>query len=146
MRKLLAFLAVVSVAACDSRIGSSFVSPATPSIVGKYVAQTVNGSALPAITAQTGASTTTIVVDTLTFGSDGSVIHAFVVAIAAPPGSVPVQQPEIVNTGTYVLTNGALTLLFPNNAGGTDAFTGTQSGATITINGGNIFIYRKISG
>ena len=90
-------------------------------------------------------ATVTVLFDTLTFSSDGKTVsHAYVLALAAPPGTVPVPQPEVVLGGSFVLANGVLTLLFPNSSGGTDAFTGTQSGTTVTINGGNIFIYKKI--
>ena len=145
MRKFLAFLAVIAVAACDTRVGGSFVAPQTPSIVGsRFVTQSLDGQALPALYSQTSANTISLVADTLTFSTDGkTVTHVDAIAIATPPGSTPVTQPASSETGTFTLSNGVLTLLFVRT-GGTAAFTGTQSGATITLNDGHAYVYRKL--
>jgi hypothetical protein len=141
MRKLLAFLAVVAVAACDSRIGSSFVAPLTPSIVGTFKLQTFNGRALPTPTTLNSTSALTIVGDTLTFNKDLTLRRAYAVIITNP-GTTPTPRLS-VTAGTYTLSNGVLALTLPGSTG-FFIVTGTQSGSTVTINdAGDIWVYQK---
>jgi hypothetical protein len=144
MRKLLAFLAVVAVTACDSRIGSSFVAPVTPSIVGTFKLQTFNGKALPTVLSTNATSTLTLVGDTLMFSKDGLLRRASAVTVTTPPGA-PIPQ-TVVASGTYKLTNADVTLTLPNSSG-TGFFTvpGTLSnGSTLTLNdAGDVWVYSK---
>jgi hypothetical protein len=140
MRKLLAFLAVVAVTACDSRVGSSFVAPLTPSIVGTYQLQTFNGKTPPTnITLSTGV-TITIVGDTLTFNKDLTLRRAYAVIILNP---TPTPRLSI-STGSYTMpVNGALTITLP---GPTGFYTlpGTQSASTFTLNDSpDVWVYSK---
>jgi hypothetical protein len=141
MRKLLAFLAVVAVTACDSRIGSSFVAPVTPSIVGTFKLQTFNGRTLPTILSSNATSTTTLVGDTLTFNKDGTVRRASAASTTTPPaGPIPRLN---VTSGTYVSSNGALTVTLPSSTG-FFTVTGTQSGANLTLKDVNdVWVYSK---
>jgi hypothetical protein len=143
MRKLLAFLAVVAVTACDSRVGSSFVAPA-PSIVGTFKLQTFNGKSLPTLLTTNATSTITLVGDTLTFSKDGSVRRASALSVTTPPAA-PIPQGVVAN-GTWTLSNGTLTVTLPRGNGAgffsvTGAFTG---GATVTLNdAGDVWVYQK---
>jgi hypothetical protein len=141
MRKLVAFLAVIAVTACDSRVGGSFVAPQTPSIVGTFKLQTFNGKTPPVQIATNATSTLTVVGDTLTFNADKSVRRAYAVTVTTPPAA-PAPQLS-VTFGTYTLSSGALTLTLPNSTG---FFTvsGSQSGSTVTLNdAGDIWVYSK---
>jgi hypothetical protein len=140
MRKLLAFLAVVAVTACDSRVGSSFVVP-LPSIVGTFKLRTFNGKAPPTTVDQNATSTLTLDGDTLMFDSQSKVRRATATTITTPPAA-PAPRLTVVN-GNYSLTSGVLTLTLPSGAGFT-TITGTFSGSTVTLNdGGDIWIYSK---
>jgi len=140
MRKLLAFLAVVAVTACDSRIGGSFVAPQTPTIVGSFKLQSFNGKAPPTVINAGATDTTTVVGDTLTFGSDKS-LRRVLVTVTTPPANA--QQIAGVASGTYTLTSGALSLTFQNGTG-LVTFLATLNGSLVTVNDNNdIWVYQK---
>jgi hypothetical protein len=142
MRKIVAFLAVVAVTACDSRVGSSFVAP-LPTIAGTYRLRTYNGVTPPAVVDQTVTSTTTVVGDTLTFANDGTMRRAYALVITAPPAA---PTPRLsVTTGTYSASGGNVTVTLPNGAGGFLVFTGTYAGgSSVTLtNAGAVSVYQK---
>ena len=140
MRKLLAFLAVVAVAACDSRVGSSFVAPQTPSIVGSFKLLTFNGKAPPTVLDANVADTVTVIGDTLTFGSDKTLRRVLVTVTRPPASATPVAGTA---NGTYTLSSGALTLTFQNGTG-LVTFLATQSGSQVRVNdNGDQWVYRK---
>ena len=142
MRKLVAFLLVVTVAACDSRIGPSFVAP-LPTIVGTYTLRTVNGNPLPTVIDQTLGSTTTVTADTITFSTDASVRRAFTLIVATPPAA-PVTRVS-VKTGSYTASAGNVTVTLPTDAGGVLTLTGTYTpGSSVTLNAtGVVMVYAK---
>lgn len=141
MRKLLAFLAVVAITACDTRVGSSFVAPQTPSIVGAFKLRTFNGLPLPAVADANATDTLKIIGDTLTFSSDKSLRRAYAVTITTPPG--PAVPSLTVSTGSYTSTSGDVTITLPI---GSTTYTvpGTLSSSTLTLNDrGDIWVYQK---
>jgi hypothetical protein len=141
MRKFLAFLAVVTVAACDSRVGSSFVSPQTPTIVGSFKLLTFNGRTLPTVIDASATDTTSVVGDTLTLASDKSLARTFVTR-TTPPASAAVQVTN--ENGSYTLTSGVLSAITLRIGSNTFSFPATQSGSQITVvDNGDLWVYQK---
>ncbi len=137
----LAVLLAGSLAACSGKDGGP-TSPTTASLAGTWTLQSVNGTPLPYVLAQSGPSSVVLVSDVITATADtpnsGSFTRSTVVQTTAN-GAVTTQSPA--DAGTWTL-NGTAVVLHFNSDGSTS--TGTVSGNSISAAySGLSFVYTK---
>lgn len=142
MRKLLALVAVVvAVAACDSRIGSSFVAP-TNNITGTFIMRTFNGKTPPTVYDSSATRIIMLVGDTLTFNSDGSLRDATAMTTTVPPGG-PVPSVSVVH-GAYSLSGTSLAITLPDQNGTVTTFPSTYISGKVTLtDAAGVWVYTR---
>ena len=102
------FVLCVTLAACDTRTGSSITAPFSAE-VGRYVLQTVSGAPVPVVLPATVANATRqLVADTITFTSGGNVREVFYIA-TTPTGGVA-STSSFTSAGKYTITRDSLHL------------------------------------
>lgn len=127
-------LAVLSAAGC----ANDSTSPATQSIAGSWTLQSVNGSSMPFIVAQTGTNKTELLSDVIAISGTGSFTQT--TSVRTTTNGVPTTQ-SVADAGSYTLNGSAITLHF-NSDGSTG--TGSWSGNTITTtDGGFALVYKR---
>ena len=131
-RRAFVVLALV-LAACGS---DASTEPA--SVVGTWSLQTVNGSPLPFVAAQSGSDKAEIMGDTIKISAAGSFIESTTIRTTLS-GVATIQT--LADTGTYKVSGSTLTL--SSTADGSSG-TGTWSGNTITATiEGFSFVYKR---
>lgn len=133
MKKLfLAFLCVTLACSSDS------TGPTEASVAGTWTLQSINGTNLPFVFAQTGANKAEITADVLTVTSSGSFTQITTVRITEN-GQVTTQT--VPDAGSYVLNGTNVTFQFQSDG---SIGTGTVSGGTLTVSTpGFSYIYKK---
>ena len=133
--RLIACMLLLVGAACG---GDSPTQPTSPSVAGTWSLQTINGTGLPYIVAQTGSDKVELTSDVLTVVGSGSFTQITQVRVTQN-GQVSTQS--IPDAGSYVLNGTAVTFTF--NSDGSSG-TGSLSGNTLTIaEDGFAYVYRK---
>jgi hypothetical protein len=143
MRKIFALLAVVvAVAACDSRVGGTFVAP-TNNISGTFILRTFNGKTPPTVYDSSATLITMLVGDTLTFNGDGSLRDATAMTTTIPPGA-PVPSGNVM-IGAYTLSGTALAITLPSGSGNTFAtFPSTYINGRVTLtDAAGVWVYSR---
>ena len=126
---------LISAAACS---GDSTTAPTTVSVAGTWTLQTINGTNLPYVVAQSGSDKLEVVSDVLTAASTGSFTQTTTVR-STLSGQVSTQS--IADAGSYTLNGTAVTFRF-NSDGSTG--TGSIAGNTLTVTEqGFAFVYRR---
>ena len=133
--RLIACMLLLVGAACG---GDSPTQPTSSSVAGTWSLQTINGTGLPYIVAQTGSDKVEVTSDVLTVVGSGSFTQITQVRVTQN-GQVSTQS--IPDAGSYVLNGTAVTFTF--NSDGSSG-TGSLSGNTLTIaEDGFAYVYRK---
>jgi hypothetical protein len=133
--RLIACMLLLVGAACG---GDSPTQPTSSSVAGTWSLQTINGTGLPYIVAQTGSDKVELTSDVLTVVGSGSFTQITQVRVTQN-GQVSTQS--IPDAGSYVLNGTAVTFTF--NSDGSSG-TGSLSGNTLTIaEDGFAYVYRK---
>jgi len=136
MRSVIAACALFIAAACGG--DDSPTAPTMASIAGTWNLQTVNGSALPFIVAQSGSDKIEVLGDAITVTATGSFTQLTQVRVTQG-GQVSTQS--IPDAGTYTLNGSAVTFTF--NSDGSSG-TGTLNGKSLTVTESGIsLVYRK---
>jgi hypothetical protein len=123
MRRCLALFAVALITAC----GSDASTAPQPTIAGTWTLQTINGSPLPFIVAQTGTNKVELVSDVVVISGTGSFTETS--SVRTTTNGVATTQ-SVADAGSYTLNGTAVTLHF--NSDGSTA-TGSWSGNTVTV-------------
>lgn len=133
MRKtFLALLALTLACSGDS------TGPTEASVAGTWNLQSVNGTALPFVIAQTGTNKTEITADVLTVTSSGSFTEITTVRTTLN-GTATTQT--VPDAGSYVLNGNNVTFQFQSDG---SVGSGTISGNTLTVSqAGLSLIYKK---
>ena len=133
--RLIACMLLLVGAACG---GDSPTQPTSSSVAGTWSLQTINGTGLPYIVAQTGSDKVELTSDVLTVVGSGSFTQITQVRVTQN-GQVSTQS--IPDAGSYVLNGTAVTFTF--NSDGSSG-TGSLSGNTLTVaEDGFAYVYRK---
>ena len=133
--RVLASFALVVLAACG---GESTTAPTNVSVAGTWTLQSINGTGLPYIVAQTGADKVEITSDVVTVVASGSFTQITTVRTTFS-GQVTTQS--VADAGSWVLNGTAATFQFNSDG---SVGTGSISGNTLTIaSDGFAYIYRK---
>jgi hypothetical protein len=136
VRVLAAALLLTSAAACSG--DSDPTAPTQASITGTWTLQTINGTRLPFIVAQTGADKLELTSDVLTVSGTGSFTQTTTLRLTQN-GQVTTQS--VADAGTYTLNGTAASFRF-NSDGSTG--TGSISGNTLTVTSeGFALVYTK---
>jgi hypothetical protein len=133
MRKsLIAFLALTLACSGDS------TGPTEASVAGTWNLQSINGTALPFVVAQTGTNKVEITGDVLTVTASGSFTEITTVRTTQNGTSTTQTVPD---AGTYVLNGNNVTFQFQSDG---SVGSGTVSGSTLTVSQtGLSLIYKK---
>jgi hypothetical protein len=133
--RTIACLLLVATMACG---GDSPTQPTATSVAGTWRLQTINGTALPYVVAQTGADKVELTSDVITAVPSGSFTQLTTVRVTQN-GQVSTQS--LPDAGSYTLNGSAVTFTF-NSDGSTG--TGSIGGNTLTVTSdGLALIYRK---
>ena len=136
MRKFLMVLYVFATACGGGK--DSPTQPTPASVAGTWNLQSMNGTALPFVIAQTGANKTELTADVLTVVAGGSFTQMTTIRTTLN-GQVTTQT--IPDAGAYVLNGTNVTFQFISDG---SIGTGTVSGTTLTVSTpGFSYIYRK---
>ena len=134
MRKLLAVLALVAVAACG---GDSGTNPNSDSIEGTYSLRTINGSPLP-FTVQSGTYSYTIKTDVITIASNGSWTETYTYTETANGQTT---NGSDVDGGTWVRAGNVVNLASNFGTGG---YSMTYSNGSLTVSeSGFVGVYTR---
>jgi hypothetical protein len=128
------FLGVLALAlACGDSTG-----PTEASVAGTWNLQSINGTALPFVVAQTGTDKVEVTADVLTVTSSGSFTE--ITTIRTTQNGATTTQ-TIPDAGTYVLNGNNVTFQFQSDG---SVGSGTVSGNTLTVSqAGLSLIYKK---
>jgi hypothetical protein len=133
MKKIfLAFLTLTLACSNDS------TGPTQTSVAGTWNLQSVNGTALPFVLAQTGTNKVEITADVLTVTSSGSFTEITTVRTTQNGSATTQTSPD---AGSYVLNGNNVTFQFQSDG---SVGSGTVAGSTLTVsNTGLSLIYKK---
>jgi hypothetical protein len=133
--RVIACLLLIVAAACGS---DSPTQPTATSVAGTWSLQTINGTALPYVVAQTGADKVELTSDVLTVVPSGSFTEITTLRVTQN-GQVSTQS--VPDAGSYTLNGTAVSFTF--NSDGSSG-TGSISGNTLTVTSDGIaLVYKK---
>ena len=137
-RMRLAAAFAVALVAC----GGSPTAPVT--VPGTYVATSVNGGSFPVPVVNTGAQVWSVLSATLTLAADGSWTLVYPMQGTVQGGQAVMADPTPTDVGTYTVSGAVVT--FHDVTAGSSPFTGTVSGAQLSIGVGlvNSFAFRTM--
>lgn len=135
-RFLTAAVMLASAAACGG--GDSPTEPTQVSVAGTWSLQTINGTRLPYVVAQTGADKLEVTSDVLSVSGTGSFTQTTTVRLTQN-GQVSTQS--VADAGSYTLNGSAASFRF-NSDGSTG--TASISGNTMTVaTDGFAYVYTR---
>jgi hypothetical protein len=136
MRRFVTLVVLLAFTACGGSDSPSAPTPA--SVAGTWNLQSINGSALPFVIAQTGANRAEILSEALTVVSTGSFTQ--ITTIRTTVNGV-VATESAADAGSYVLNGTAATFTFNSNG---SVGTGQVTGSTLTVaTTGVVYVFKK---
>lgn len=133
--RALAIAAVTLLIACGD---DGTTAPTTTSVAGTWTLQSINGTSLPYVIAQTGADKIEITSDVVTAVATGSFTQITTIRTTVS-GQISTQS--VADAGTWTLNGTAVTFQFNSDG---SVGTGSISGNTLTVTeSGFAYIYKK---
>jgi hypothetical protein len=136
MRRFVTLFILLAAVACGG--SDSPTAPTSASVAGTWNLQSINGSALPFVIAQTGANKAEVLSDVLSVVATGSFTQ--ITTLRTTVNGVVTTQ-SAADAGSYSLNGTAATFTFNSDG---SVGTGQVSGGTLTVTTtGLVYVYKK---